>query len=206
MLVNSGISHEISVKKGLEGIVLLIDVQAIKEFYPGYENYWFDLEMDVKAKEQIIQYMLSLAKAKDQNDKIRQHILVLEIITLLVEKLENQSDLYIEKHDEISELITSISEYIDYNYSKPITLDEISSLTHYNKTYLSSLFKKKIGITIFEYLKNVRLQHCLYEIKTTDKTIVDIALDNGFANIQSFNKLFKEVYQMTPLQYRKKSK
>lgn len=203
MLVNSGISHKIEVKKGLEGIVLLIDRNTINDFYPECEDCNFNLEIDLKAKNQLIKYMLELAKAKDDNNKIRQYILTLEIISLLAEKLIDKDDLFKEKHDESSELITSITEYIDYNYSKPISLDEISSLTHYNKSYLSSLFKKKIGITIFEYLKNVRLQHCLHELKTTDKTIVDIALNNGFANIQSFNKSFKEIYQMTPIQYRK---
>lgn len=203
LLVNSGISHKIEVKKGLEGIVLLIDRNTINDFYPECEDCNFNLEIDLKAKNQIIKYMLELAKAKDDNNKIRQYILTLEIISLLAEKLIDKDDLFKEKHDESSELITSITEYIDYNYSKPISLDEISSLTHYNKSYLSSLFKKKIGITIFEYLKNVRLQHCLHELKTTDKTIVDIALNNGFANIQSFNKSFKEIYQMTPIQYRK---
>ena len=203
LLVNSGVSHKIEVKKGLEGIVLLIDKSAIQYFYPECENYNFNLELDLDAKNQIIDYMLALAKAKDENNMARQYIFTLEIISLLAERLIDKDDLYKEKHDENSELITSITEYIDYNYSKPISLDEISSLTHYNKSYLSSLFKKKIGITIFEYLKNVRLQHCLHELKTTNKTIVDIALSNGFANIQSFNKLFKEIYQMTPVQYRK---
>jgi len=203
LLVNSGISHEIRVKKGLEGIVLLIDRNTIDEFYPECENCNFNLDIDLDAKNQIKKYMLALAKAKDQNNKIRQHIFTLEIISLLAEKLVDRDNTYKEKHDERSELITLITEYMDYNYSKSITLDEIASITHYNKSYLSSLFKKKVGITIFEYLKNVRLQHCLLELKTTEKTIVDIALSNGFANIQSFNKLFKEVYQMTPAQYRK---
>ena len=147
--------------------------------------------------------MLLLAQAKDQAQKIQQHIYVLQIISLLVENLIDENDHYRERHDENSELITSIMEYIDYNYFKPITLDEIATYTSYNKSYLSTLFKKKIGITIFEYLKNIRLEHCLKELKTTDKNIVDIALNNGFANIQSFNKVFKEVYHQTPLQYKK---
>lgn len=203
LLVNSGMSHEIQVKKGLEGIVLLIERGAINYFYPECENCNFNLELDLEAKNMMIEKMLALAKEKDENNLARQYIYVLEIISLLAKRLIDQDDSYREKHDESSELITSISEYIDYNYARPISLDEISSLTHYNKSYLSSLFKKKLGITIFEYLKNVRLQHCLHELKTTHKTIVDIALENGFANIQSFNKLFKEIYQMTPVQYRK---
>ncbi|MFR2501356.1 MAG: helix-turn-helix domain-containing protein [Coprobacillus cateniformis] len=44
-------------------------------------------------------------------------------------------------------------------------------MTCYNKTYLSNIFKKKTGITIFEYLRNVRMQHCLYELKHSDDTI-----------------------------------
>ncbi|MGN1181533.1 MAG: helix-turn-helix domain-containing protein [Faecalibacillus sp.] len=203
LLVNSGISHEIIVNEGLEGIVLLIDKSVLPYFYPNCSDVNFHLELNLEAKNQIIQNMLDLAKAKDENNKIKQHICTLNIISLLVEKLIDKDDTYHEKHDEINELITSITEYIDYNYARHITLDEIALMTHYNKSYLSSMFKKKIGITIFEYIKNVRLQHCLHDLKETDDTIVNIALSNGFANIQTFNKLFKQTYHMTPAQYRK---
>ena len=147
--------------------------------------------------------MEELALAKDTNNMIKQHIITLNIIFLLSEKLVDKNDNYKEKHDETTELITSIMEYIYYNYNHSITLDDISIIIHYNKSYLSSLFKRKVGITIFEYIKNVRLQHSLHDLKTTDRAIVDITLSNGFPNIQAFNKLFKEVYQMTPAQYRK---
>ena len=104
------------------------------------------------------------------------------------------------------ELVISITEYIDYHYAQKISLDDLARMTCYNKTYLSNIFKKKTGITIFEYLRNVRMQHCLYELKHSNDTIVSIALNNGFANIQIFNRVFKEVYQMTPKQYREKNK
>lgn len=203
LLVNSGINHEIIVKEGLEGIVLLIDRLVIDEFYPDSTGCCFNLEKNVEAKNQIIQHMQELAEAKDKNDKVRQNILVLEIIKLLAEQLKDDV-VYREKHDITSELIQTVMEYIEYNYSRQITLEEICGITNYNKSYLSSLFKKKMGITIFEYLKNVRLQHCLHDLSQTDDTIVNIALSNGFPNIQSFNKIFKETYHMTPMQYRKK--
>lgn len=203
LLVNSGISHKIEVLNGLEGIVLLIDKGVIREFYPTWKDEFFNLDLNKAVKNKIIELMILLSQAKDQDKKIQQHIYVLQIISLLVENLIDENSCYRERHDENSELLISIMEYIDYNYFKPITLDEIATYTNYNKSYLSALFKKKIGITIFEYLKNIRLEHCLKELKITDKNIIDIALNNGFANIQSFNKLFKEVYHQTPLQYRK---
>lgn len=203
LLVNSGISHKIEVLNGLEGIVLLIDKRVIREFYSEWNDEHFNLSLNSTIENKIIELMLLLSQAKDQDKKIQQHIYVLQIISLLVENLIDVNDHYRERHDENSELITSIMEYINYNYFKPISLDGIATYTNYNKSYLSALFKKKIGITIFEYLKNIRLEHCLKELKTTDKNIVDIALNNGFANIQSFNKVFKEVYHQTPLQYKK---
>lgn len=203
LVVNSGISHEIFVEKGLEGIVLMIHRDIIPYFYPECLDVNFNLDLNLEAKNKLIQNMLDLCKAKDENSKIKQNIIVLNIISILVDYLIDKNNVYREKYDEINELITSVTEYIDYNYFQHITLDEITAMSHYNKSYLSSIFKKKTGITIFEYIKNVRLQHSLHDLKTTNRTIVDIALSNGFASIQSFNKLFKKVYQMTPAQYRK---
>lgn len=153
LLVNSGISHKIEVLNGLEGIVLLIDKRVIREFYSEWNDEHFNLSLNSTIENKIIELMLLLSQAKDQDKKIQQHIYVLQIISLLVENLIDVNDHYRERHDENSELITSIMEYINYNYFKPISLDEIATYTNYNKSYLSALFKKKIGITIFEYLK-----------------------------------------------------
>ena len=46
----------------------------------------------------------------------------------------------------------------------------------------------------------------LDDLKYSDESIVDIALNNGFPNIQAFNRTFKELFQMTPKQYRKKTR
>lgn len=203
LLVNSGISHEIIVKKGLEGIVLLIDEQVIEELYPDCTICNFDLEKNRQAKSKLVNYMIDLAHAKDTDQRVEQNIIVLKMIDVLVKELISKNNIHQEKHDEMTEVIHSIMEYIEHHFYQQITLDDIADFTNYNKTYLSSIFKRKMGITIFQYLKNIRLQHCLQELKETDETIVNIALKNGFANIQSFNKVFKEIYQMTPAQYRK---
>lgn len=135
------------------------------------------------------------------------YIHVLEIINLLTKYLMEDEYYIQEKHDdELYELVVRIIDYIDDNYKQKISLDQIATLTNYNKSYLSSIFKKKMGVTIFEYLRNVRIEHCLSDLKNSNENIVDIALNNGFANIQIFNRTFKELFGMTPKQYRNKSK
>ena len=207
LLVNSGVIHDVDVKKGLEGIVLLIDRNYIDHVCPQCIERGFSLEKEPLAKKKIVDYLFKLVEAYENNNKVKANIIVLEIISVLAEQLMLEGHYIKEKHDDESyELVISITEYIDYHYAQKISLDDLARMTCYNKTYLSNIFKKKTGITIFEYLRNVRMQHCLYEPKHSNDTIVSIALNNGFANIQIFNRVFKEVYQMTPKQYREKNK
>lgn len=206
LLVNSGVIHDIDVKNGLEGIVLLIDRDYIDSICPKCKDHGFSLKTNLDASKEIIDYLFKLVTAHEKNNLLDAHIIVLKIIKILAEKLIVDGFYIKEKHDDESyELVISITEYIDYHYAQKISLDDLARMTCYNKTYLSNIFKKKTGI-IFEYLRNVRMQHCLYELKHSDDTIVSIALNNGFANIQIFNRVFKEVYQMTPKQYREKNK
>ena len=203
LLVNSGDLHDVYVKHPFEGIVLLIDRSFMEQFCPQCINHGFNLDLDGEAKKQIENYLLELIKNQEQNNKIRSRILVLEIIDLLVNKLLEKEIFIREKHDdETYELVISIMEFLDYNYANKISLDDIAKITNYNQAYLSSVFKKKVGITIFEYLKNVRMERALQELKQGDDLIVNIAYNTGFANIQIFNREFKKMYHMTPKQYR----
>lgn len=207
LLVNSGVIHDIDVKNGLEGIVLLIDRDYIDSICPKCKDHGFSLKTNLDASKEIIDYLFKLVTAHEKNNLLDAHIIVLKIIKILAEKLIVDGFYIKEKHDDESyELVISIIKYINQHYQQKITLDKLALITNYNKSYLSNIFKKKTGITIFEYLRNVRLEHCLSDLKYKNNTIVEIALNNGFANIQIFNRVFKEVYQMTPKQYREKNK
>lgn len=205
LLVNSGVIHDIDVKNGLEGIVLLIDRDYIDSICPKCKDHGFCLKTNLDASKEIIDYLFKLVTAHEKNNLLDAHIIVLKIIKILAEKLIVDGFYIKEKHDDESyELVISIIKYINQHYQQKITLDKLALITNYNKSYLSNIFKKKTGITIFEYLRNVRLEHCLSDLKYKNNTIVEIALNNGFANIQIFNRIFKEIYKITPKQYRKK--
>lgn len=206
LLVNSGVSHDVDVKAGLEGIVLLIDRKYIDYICPKCIDRGFSLELDLGAKDMIVAYLFELVNLYESNDRIKCNIIVLKIIDLLANALMLEGYYVKEKHEDVYELVISITEYLDFNYAKKISLDEISKRLNYNKSYIANIFKKKTGVTIFEYLRNVRMQHCLDDLKYTDETISNIALSNGFANIQIFNRSFKELYHFTPKQYRDRNK
>lgn len=206
LLVNSGVIHDIVVKKGLEGIVLLIDRDYIDYICPQCKNRGFCLDKDYNANKEIVDYLFKLVETYENNNLLEANIIVLKIIKVLADKLTINEFYVKEKHDDESyELVISVMKFINQYYYQKITLDKLAFLTNYNKAYLSNVFKKKTGITISEYLRNVRLEHCLDDLKYKKDTIAEIALNNGFANIQIFNRVFKDIYNITPNQYRKKT-
>ena len=57
-------------------------------------------------------------------------------------------------------------------------------------------------MNFYEYLTRLRFQQALYEMAATKKTLTDIALDNGFSDLKSFNKIFREAIGRSPSEYR----
>lgn len=93
--------------------------------------------------------------------------------------------------------------YIDTHFKDNITLEKIAQKVGYSKCYFSSIFKKCMGMSLWDYICIKRIEEALTQIKTTDKNIADIALDCGFNNAVNFNKLFKKYTNVTPNFFRK---
>lgn len=205
LIVNSGDSHDVQVDAGLEGIVLLVERSYLDFLAPQCKNKGFDLSGNDQAKSRIVDLLVCSVACQEKGDRLGAKIAILQILDVMVNELLMEGSYQQEKHDDDAyNLVLAIQEYIDYNYATKISLDDLARITSYNRTYLATVFKKKVGLTIFEYLKNKRLEQSLYELKSTRLTIVEIALNCGFSNIQAFNTQFKAAYAMTPNEYRKK--
>lgn len=102
--------------------------------------------------------------------------------------------------------IEELKFYIDNNFNKEIKLSEIASSLFLSEQYLSRLFSKEIGISISDYTIQKRLEKVRNELLHTEKSVIDIAYEAGFSNINSFNRIFKKNQGMTPSDYRKEVK
>ena len=101
-----------------------------------------------------------------------------------------------------NETIRRITQYVEENYASKITLEELSKFSQYNRTYISTFFKNTVGMNFYEYLTRVRFQHALYELTSTNKNLTEIAIDNGFPDLKSFNTRFYATFRRRPAEYR----
>lgn len=93
--------------------------------------------------------------------------------------------------------------YIQSNYDKRITLEELSKETYIDKYTLSKKFKEFTGITIVNYINNYRSKMALSMIQNGEQ-IGSAARLCGFNNISFFTKTFKKYTGNLPSFYKKK--
>jgi AraC-like DNA-binding protein len=101
-----------------------------------------------------------------------------------------------------SDKVKEIVSYINVHYADKLSLDEIAEKFYSSKYYLAHSFQKQLGISIGNYIKEVRLFHSFRMLESTNDKIVTIALANGFPNVRSFNEAFKMRYKHTPAEFR----
>ncbi|MDE6998357.1 MAG: helix-turn-helix domain-containing protein [Oscillospiraceae bacterium] len=99
--------------------------------------------------------------------------------------------------------IREIIAYIQENYASQITLSELAKRFYVSDSHLSRLFKNSLGLGFRDYLTQVRLEAAERELRTTDRSIIRLANDNGFSGLAVFNRSFKEKYGETPSVYKK---
>ena len=95
------------------------------------------------------------------------------------------------------------TQYIDEHYKEGITLDGLAEKVSYSRCYFSSMFKRCMGMSVWDYICIKRIEEALTLIKTTDKNILDIAMECGFNNSANFNKIFKKYTNVSPMAFRK---
>jgi len=93
-----------------------------------------------------------------------------------------------------------ICNFLEENYMKNITLDELSELTGLSKYYLLRSFTKQKGISPYRYLETIRIDRAK---KLLEKGVLPIeaALQTGFADQSHFSNFFKKFIGLTPKQY-----
>ena len=107
-----------------------------------------------------------------------------------------------DSHQIDPEIVDSARQYIDQNYRRAISLEDVSAFTGFSKYYFSRVFKRQTGESFSEYLRQKRVSAAEDLLIHTGRSIQDIALDSGFGSVASFNRAFREIRGCTPSNYR----
>ena len=91
---------------------------------------------------------------------------------------------------------------IAQRYTQALTVEDIGRYVDLHPNYAMSLFKKKFGVTLVDYVTKHRVSHAQRLLATTDAKIVDVALSSGFGSTSRFNAAFLKECGCSPRRYR----
>jgi AraC-like DNA-binding protein len=211
LLINANDVH--SVKGHEDNVVLLLQIplNSIEQLYQDIYVCYFDCHSSKEDNglyllfDQIRQLLaeILIAHYQEQDGSVLEiNSLIYKLVTLFIRNFKTTHlghNRFIElKDDRIRDILT----FIEKNYRKQMSLEEIAKRQYLSLYYLSRYFKQAVGVSFSQYVKQTRLKSAVHELLYTDHNIMKVSLNNGFPNVKAFNKAFKEMYNQTPAEYR----
>jgi len=148
---------------------------------------------------------------------------------IAIDALKNRADDYIEKPVNIVKLLESVraliaakaqkgftsthgihakieqaKQFIDRNYDKKVTLDDVAGQLCLSPKYFSRIFKEITGQGFNECRLSVKIAQACKLLKNSDYTVTEIADRLGYKNLESFIRIFDKMMKASPTEYRSK--
>ena len=142
--------------------------------------------------EELISFWLnSISAAEPQNtDLYSEAVLLYSLANLPVEKKE--------QNDVVSKAVRLTSECFS---DTELSLAAIAEELGYNSKYLSTLFKKHMGVSYTDYLRTIRIKHAIFLIEQGVSSVKNIAILSGFSDPLYFSKVFRASEGISPREY-----
>ena len=120
--------------------------------------------------------------------------------------LLNANGIALETNPQDSGKINAIYKYVNQNFQKHITLDEIANHASITVPAFCRYFKKTTGKTFTQLVNEYRVVHATKLLNESKMSIADICFECGFNNFSHFNKQFNDITGKSASQYRKEIK
>lgn len=206
VIINPQVEHTelSSPDEPLEYIVLGINGLSFSNLTPvsegGHPFSFFNLRDEQKDILRYLNAMVQEATSQQMSYELVCHNL-LEI--LLIKILRHQHfDLEVGKQSKATKDISFIKHYLETYYHESIQLEDLASMTHLSRFYISHCFKKEIGMSPMEYLIDIRIKESKILLRTTNYSISQVADIVGFTTPTYFSKQFRKSTGISPTDYR----
>ncbi len=130
---------------------------------------------------------------------------MLAIFSELAKNTTEQStpfDVTANKQQEYTEKFMYICEYINEHCTEDLSLDDMANLAGFSKYHFSRLFKQFTNVSFYKYLNQKRIAIAEKQLSDINNSITDVAINSGFSSMSSFIRMFKQLKDCTPTEFR----
>lgn len=185
----------------------LFDARYLNIFHNRNEFFENRLDRENPATSEIQRLFLEIEKEFYQQKQEYELMIKVKLLNILVALIRHYG--YTDERPALSSktrkdlaIMNEVLEYIDSHIDQDIRLDDLASIAYMNPSYFSTVFKQYNGISPSQYIARRRVALAQQYLKTSDKTVIEIASLCGFNNTANFYKSFKKYTGKTPSDYR----
>lgn len=162
---------------------------------------WQDIANAVITDKHLYQGYCTMAATllDDDRELLDKQTQVIEYLSALMHTIGNQK---LGLDQQMPTTLKALANYLDEHFTEELSLDDLCTLSGYSPSHLIRRFKQYFGMTPHAYIINKRIQYGQQQLKK-GISIIDTALDAGFADQAHFQRTFKRLVAATPNQYRK---
>ena len=147
-----------------------------------------------------------LNRVAKENESFMQYVYFLQLLYRLsiskdAKELAGSAYARAERGQE-EDRITAVKQYIEEHFAEKPTLSELSAKVYMTPAAFSRLFKSRTGITVSDYVIDVKLGYASRLLVDTSRPIAEICYECGFNNQSNFNRIFKAKKGQTPREFR----
>ncbi|ODN43030.1 AraC family transcriptional regulator [Piscirickettsia litoralis] len=103
--------------------------------------------------------------------------------------------------------MNEVFRYINEHLYEELTVEQLAEVANFSKYHFHRQFCEYAGINVFQLIRLMRLKRASYQLVFNKQCkVIDIALDAGFENPESFSRAFKKAFGQTPTQFRQQPK
>lgn len=169
---------------------------------PGYD---IDSVISLHVSDVLSTYFQSVLSYFPKSSPPPRQLLEVKFEELVINILSDPKNDQLSRHfsDIVSRQKISIREIMEANFTFNMNLDEYAKLCGRSLSTFHRDFKEIYDTTPGKWLTQKRVEYGKHLLKFDDKTISEIAFDSGFESSSHFIRVFKEHFDVTPLQFKK---
>ena len=214
-VVNPRVIHSVTSQKN-KALVLLIPGALLEKYIPAHDFLEFHVDMHpenpvevtrLERVKKIFTDMYIVYDVRPDAYLLKFNSLLYDLLYTLVHSYSIRlTDKAVHQRNRAINKVKDIMRYVESHHSEKIVVEDVAAHFGYNPDYLSRLFKKQLGLTVIQYLYEIRLHKVVRDLQETDHSIGEILEDHGCTNYKHTMQLFKERYHYTPKEKRREFK
>lgn len=199
-------SHSLQNAAGDIGVTIQFRMSFLESLIPDISDYAFVIsgEETMRKIAEDMGKIYQFSKKVDENEfRLRCIAAVYDLLIILYTECRREKELVPVSASNEKDRIKQIIYYLNEHYAENLTEKELASRFYFSREHFSRFFKQHTGITLKDYLTRYRVGKAEQLLRTTDKKVLDIALETGFTNEAQLISWFKRMYSETPAKYRR---